>query len=73
MRDVFYTILVVWIVWRIVNTYNSYSTKRHDNNTDDSYSRNNSEDGKTRVKYSPPVTKKIDDDEGEYVDFEEIK
>jgi len=71
MRDVFYTILVVWIVWRIVNTYNSHNAKRHSNGGP--YNNSNNEEGKTTVKYSPPVTKKIDDDEGEYVDFEEIK
>lgn len=72
MRDVFYTILVVWIVWRIANTYSSYSVKRHQH-TGDSFNRDNSEKDKTTIKYSPPVTNKINDNEGEYVDFEEIK
>ena len=72
MKDVFYTILVVWIIWRIVNTYNLHNAKRKNNNSN-SFSRGNSEEGKTTVKYSPPVTKKINDNEGEYVDFEEIK
>jgi len=72
MRDVFYTIMVVWIVWRIVNAYSSYSAKQYNNAGNSSHQRSN-EEGKTTVKYSPPASKKINDDEGEYVDFEEIK
>jgi hypothetical protein len=72
MRDAFYTILVVWIVWRIANTYSSYSAKRQ-GNAENSFRRGTSEEGKTTIKYKPPAGKKISDDEGEYVDFEEIK
>ncbi len=72
MRDAFYTILVVWIIWRIVNTYNSYTARQH-NDADNSFGQRNNEDGKTTVTYNPPASKKISDDEGEYVDFEEIK
>jgi hypothetical protein len=72
MRDVFYTILVVWVVWRIVNTYSLFNAKRQENN-ENYFHQNNSKEGKTTVKYTPPMAKKISDDEGEYVDFEEIK
>jgi len=72
MRDVFYTILVVWIIWRIMDSVNAYANRRG-KNTADTYTQDNREEGKTTIKHSPPVHKKINDDEGEYVDFEEIK
>lgn len=72
MKDVFYTILVVWIIWRILNSIKNYGTTRNSNAND--FSQNNrSTEGDTSIKYVPPVKNKIRDDEGEYVDYEEIK
>jgi hypothetical protein len=71
MKDVFYTILVVWIIWKVINSVNTMRSKqaasvRHDNQT--------KRPGETTVEYVPPKNKKKDDnDEGEYVDYEEIK
>lgn len=72
MRDVFYTLLVVWIVWRILNSINAYGTQRN-NYSKKFTSDKKTSDGETVIEYAPPVKKKISDDEGEYVDYEEIK
>ncbi len=72
MRDVFYTLLVVWIVWRILNSINAYGTQRN-NYSKKFTSDKKTSDGETVIEYVPPVKKKISDDEGEYVDYEEIK
>lgn len=66
MRDVFYTILVVWVLWRIVHSVNAY--KRNNTNPSPNDTR-----GKTTVDYVPPKKKSVADNEGEYVDYEEIK
>ena len=72
MRDAFYTILVVWIIWRILNSIKNYGSTRNTNVTD--FSQNNKQTkGDTSIKYVPPVKNKIRDDEGEYVDYEELK
>lgn len=68
MRDLFYTILVVWIIWRIVSSINSYKSKQANNAP-----QNHQREGETTVDYIPPVKKRISDDEGEYVDYEEMK
>ena len=68
MRDLFYTILVAWIIWRIVSSINAYRSKQANNAP-----QNNRKEGETTVDYIPPVKKKISDDEGEYVDYEEMK
>ena len=72
MRDVFYTLLVVWIIWRIMNAFSSVKTNRTSNNASGNPS-NSSKEGKTSVDYSPPKKKSFGDNEGEYVDFEEVK
>ena len=71
MKDVFYTILVVWIIWRIVNSFNSYNNNRGQRSNN--YNDDNTQEGKTTIKHTPAMNKKISDDEGEYVDYEEIK
>lgn len=72
MRDVFYTILIVWVVWRIVNSISSYKSRQTDTNNRFSSSDNKHKEGETSVDYIPPAKKKIKDDEGEYVDYEEV-
>jgi hypothetical protein len=68
MRDVFYTLLVVWIIWRILNAISIH--KSGQTNTTQP---NQRKEGETTVDFVPPSKKKISDDEGEYVDFEEMK
>jgi hypothetical protein len=66
MKDIFYTILVAWIVWRI---YMSFSrSKSTTQNTSSS-----KKDGKTTVDFIPQNKKKKDFDDGDYVDYEEVK
>lgn len=67
MRDVFYTILVVWILWRVVSSFNSYNARKSANNN------NPVKPVETRIKNSSASKKKMTDNEGEYVDYEEIK
>jgi len=71
MRDVFYTILVVWIIWRIMNSVNTMRNKQSANTH---HPHNNGRrTGETTVDYVPPQNKSKHDGEGEYVDYEEIK
>ncbi len=74
MRDVFYTILVVWIVWRIINAFSSSKTKAQ-NTTSNSAQYPNKKEGETTVDFMPQTSNatKLKDDAGEYVDYEEIK
>ena len=68
MRDVFYTLVVVWIVWRILNSVNSHRSKS--SNPQQTASK---KEGETTVNYVPPKKKNVGDSEGEYVDYEEVK
>ncbi len=72
MRDVFYTILVVWIVWRVFDSISTYRTKQG-KSVNDSQQNNKRKEGETSIDYAPPTKKKISDNEGEYVDYEDVK
>ena len=69
MRDAFYTLLVVWVIWKIVNGLNAMQSKKgkHQQTSSNRF-------GETTISYTPPgPQKKKDPDDGEYVDYEEIK
>lgn len=69
MRDVFYTLLVIWIVWRIIEAVNANRSR-----STNQQSHSNNRVGDTTISYTPPETQKRKfPDEGEYVDYEEIK
>lgn len=69
MKDVFYTLLVVWLIYRVIDALNTVKSKNKNNQQS-----SNSKVGETTVSYAPPdANKKKYPEEGEYVDFEEIK
>ena len=70
MADVFYTILIIWILWRIFgrSTIKTHVIHHHQ------YSQSNHKEGEVRITQDKKSdTKKKNDDEGDYVDFEEVK
>ena len=72
MREAFYTILIVWIVSRILNSISTYRSMRNarSNNAE---GKTKSSDGETVINYVPPTKNKFDDKDDEYVDYEEVK
>lgn len=70
MRDVFYTLLTVWVVWRI---YQAFTTKSSHSSTGKDFFEHDKDANNITIKNNSTASKKISDDEGEYVDFEEIK
>jgi hypothetical protein len=69
MRDVFYTLLVVWIIWRIMNGVNVIRAKQPTSSQPSS----SKKEGETSVNFVPLKKKSVADTEGEYVDYEEVK
>lgn len=72
MRDVIWTIIVVWVVFRIYQAIKSsrvYVYQKHEHHY------NNPKDGEIKIEKKPLHTdKKPNSDKGgEYVEFEEIK
>lgn len=68
MKDLFYTLLVAWILWRIFSSVNAHRAKKANQQQTTS-----KKEGETTVNYIPPKKKNVGDVEGEYVDYEEIK
>lgn len=77
MKDIFYTLLVAWILWRIFSSVNSHRAKRANQQqyTSAKESSRTKKEGETTVNFVPPKHKMKNpgDVEGNYVDYEEIK
>jgi hypothetical protein len=69
MRDVFYTLLVVWIIWRIMNGVNVVRGKQ----STSAQPTSSKKEGETTINFVPPKKQSVADNEGEYVDYEEVK
>lgn len=68
MKDVFYTLLVVWVMWRIIDSIYSYKSR----NTVSSLPPARKMD-ETIITNFESAKNKVNPTEGEYVEFEEIK
>ena len=71
MRDVFFTVLIVWLLWRIFSSRTVIKTFTYTNRPNPGQPEGRT--GEVRIDKTVPKDKKKDDDEGEYVDYEEIK
>lgn len=70
MRDVIWTIITVWLIWRIWSLFKGQSNVYIQKN-ERHFHYHDSSPGQTGNTSSKE--KKIQDNEGEYVDFEEFK
>ena len=70
MRDVFFTIMVVWLVYRIYNSIKGSKTFIFQKHEHHHYK---NEEGKVKIKQAESKKQTTTADEGEYVDYEEIK
>jgi hypothetical protein len=68
MADVFYTILIVWVLWKIFGSSGrTYVFNQHNNTAP------KKKEGDVSVSHKAESNKSKDGDKGEYIDYEEIK
>ena len=75
MRDVIWTLIAIWVVYKLYNAFfitapksSSFKSNPSQNNTN-----HQSNDSSQKPKRQDNLSKKLADNEGEYVPFEEIK
>jgi hypothetical protein len=73
MRDLIWTIIGIWVIWRIIEAFRSFSSSKR---TQTTYTRqhNQQQDNTYNTTQDPPQKKgELKPDAGEYIDYEEIK
>ena len=77
MKDIIWTLIVVWLIYKVINIFRSATTKRvYTNNNDQNYTRQQSTNAHNSSKPEKDIkdaVKKHLNNEGEYIDFEEVK
>ncbi|MBL7911470.1 MAG: DUF4834 family protein [Bacteroidia bacterium] len=76
MRDIIWTLIVVWLIYKLVDIFRGSTKKSFANNSSNQNMQN--EQTSTTANFSAKkdhkeVIQKSADKEGDYVDFEEIK
>ncbi len=71
MKDVLVTMIFLWVLWKIFGgrtVVHRYTVNQHN------HTYHAPKEGEVKVeKKAPKTTRKLDEDAGEYVDYEEIK
>lgn len=76
MRDVIWTLIIIWVIYKIIDVFKNIKQKPYSNNQSfNSYKTSQTESTNNYPsKKEPKVNlQKNIDKEGDYVDFEEIK
>ena len=77
MRDIIWTLIVVWLIYKVVDIFKNSSKRSFVNNsTTQNSAQNHQSESKTNFaskKDAKDVIQKSTDKEGDYIDFEEIK
>ena len=73
MRDIVWTVIVVWVVWKIYDVFKHASKSKNSNfnKGQDNYYRSN--EGEVRIDKQNNHKSHFNPNDGEYVDYEEIK
>lgn len=79
MRDIIWTIIVIWLIYKVVDLFRSagqkktYAYQQNQQNRQQSTYQNNSTNNAPPKKDLKSALRKSVDKDGEYVDFEELK
>lgn len=72
MRDIIWTVILVWLIWKIVDTVKNVSKSKAQgyNSNQQQYTR----EGEVKINNIGPQQKShFKPEDGEYVDYEEVK
>lgn len=74
MQEFFFTVLAIWVIWRLFSSFSGNGSARsYQQTTHHHYYQKPSQEGEVRIEKKPSPESKIPPTEGEYVDYEDIK
>lgn len=73
MRDVVWTLIVIWLIYRLVDMFKKKPTQEQNHQNSNTQFNTNSEKPSTVEEKIKNALHKQIDKEGEYVDYEEVK
>ena len=78
MRDIIWTLIVIWLIYKLVDIFKGSRNKSYVNNSTTQNNNTNTKQTESKTSFSvnknpKDVIQKSTDKEGDYIDFEEIK
>lgn len=74
MRDIIWTVIIIWVIWRVISAFKSFSTTARNAQNNAGTNRNyNQNTNHTTNHNTQPKKGELKSDAGEYVDYEEVK
>ena len=78
MQEFFFTILAIWVIWRLFGSFSNNGPKNTSGNFQQNthhhyYNSQAKKEGEVKIEQKASAESKIPPTEGEYVDYEEIK
>lgn len=73
MQEIFFTLLIIWILFRVLNSAGSGSRTVYFTQNNYHPGREEKKEGDIKITYIPKEKSGKAPDEGDYTDFEEIK
>lgn len=75
MKDIVWTVIIIWVVWKIYDAFKNVSKTKMQNQGFNENQNNNGHQKEGEVKIDKNVNQKthINPNDAEYVDYEEIK
>ncbi|MES2761908.1 MAG: hypothetical protein V4677_06865 [Bacteroidota bacterium] len=72
MRDIIWTIIIVWVVWKIYDAFKSMSKTKSQTDTFNG-NRSYQKEGEVKIDKTVDLKSHFNPNDGEYVDYEEVK
>ncbi len=72
MRDIVWTVIIIWVVWKIYDVFKQASKPKHSNFNKAQHQYQNKE-GEVRIDKQNTHKPHFNPSDAEYVDYEEIK
>ena len=71
MRDIIWTVIVVWVAWKIYDAFKNVAKTKNPKVNQNNY--NQTKEGEIKIDKNVNQKSHFDPNDGEYVDYEEIK
>ena len=73
MRDIIWTVIIIWVIWRIISAFRTVSSASRRVQNNDRNQQNYGNDTYQTKENAHPKKGELKSDAGEYVDYEEVK
>lgn len=73
MRDFIWTVIIVWVIWRVIEAFRGVSAVSRKMKQGPNYTQNHTQTTDQTHNSTQPKKGELKSDAGEYIDYEEIK